>query len=48
MKTRIVQNEPNDPVSGEAVGNAGRPGQRRDRKLSDDSYERFSSFRTSS
>ena len=48
MKTRIVQNEPNDPVSGEASVTPARPDRRCDRKLSDDSYERVSSFRTSS
>ena len=48
MKTRIVQNEPNDPASGEASVTPTGQSRRYDRKLSDDSYERVSNFRTSS
>ncbi len=48
MKTRIVQNEPNDPTSGHASVTPTRPDRRRDRKLSGDSYKRVSNFRTSS
>ena len=49
MKTRIVQDEPNDPVSGGASATpAGQAADVAAKPSDDDSYERVSSFRTSS
>ena len=48
MKTRIVQDEPNDPVFRRGVWNADNPNRRGGRKLRDDSDEWVSSLRTSS
>ena len=48
MKTRIVQNEPNDPTSGHASVTPTSQTANADRKLSGASYKRVSNFRTSS